>query len=290
MATVAEAVRDSESPIPDDYVHAVFERYKDSHFERILMTTFARGFDLADVLLTDQFPKGQRPFAVSDAREFLERMQKQELNVHFTVARHNIAARDLTAPAMDSYLAAWRELVNTIAHELGERAPVSAELDQASQPAHTASERPAAAPLPASLPREAPLPACPSLLHMLTAPLWGIVFPLPVLLGWMNNLHARSLLGIALFTSVAFMLAPGRQRWPIYLQLWILGSLLNGVILAPLVVWEQTGLHLPMLLPGPHPWLLGNASLWGIVSAMGVHLGANLVMLILAKRAAGRTP
>ena len=72
----------------DSYVHALFQRLKETHFEQMLLMVLARNLDLAQVMLSDQLPKGQRTFSENDVREFLERFNKQEMHIHFLVAKN----------------------------------------------------------------------------------------------------------------------------------------------------------------------------------------------------------
>src|SRR2546430_1771301 len=72
---------DSVSQVPEHYVRQLFEQFKDTHYERILVVAFARGLDLAEVMLSDQIPKGQRSFSESDVRDFIGRFDKQEMHV-----------------------------------------------------------------------------------------------------------------------------------------------------------------------------------------------------------------
>ena len=55
----------------DSYVHAPFQRLKETHFEQMLLMVFARNLDLAQVMLSDQLPKGQRTFQKMMCESFL---------------------------------------------------------------------------------------------------------------------------------------------------------------------------------------------------------------------------
>jgi hypothetical protein len=59
--------------LTDNYIHALFQRLKETHFEQMLLMVLARNLDLAQVMVSDQLPKGQRTFSENDVREFLER-------------------------------------------------------------------------------------------------------------------------------------------------------------------------------------------------------------------------
>ena len=41
----------------DSYVYALFQQFKETHFEQMLLMAFARNLDLAQVILNDQLPK-----------------------------------------------------------------------------------------------------------------------------------------------------------------------------------------------------------------------------------------
>ena len=69
-------VSDSKYRAAEDYVHILFERFKDAHFESRLMIAFARDFELVPVILNDQLPKGQRNFSERDVKDFIGRFNK----------------------------------------------------------------------------------------------------------------------------------------------------------------------------------------------------------------------
>ena len=58
--------------VPDSYVHTLFQKFQETHFEQMLLMAFARHLDLAQVILNDQLPKGQRIFSENDVREFID--------------------------------------------------------------------------------------------------------------------------------------------------------------------------------------------------------------------------
>ena len=109
--------------LPDSYVHALFQRLKETHFEQMLLMVLARNLDLAQVILSDQLPKGQRTFSENDVREFLERFNKQEMYIHFLVAKNAILSRSLPAPVLDNYESALQDLLNEVARNIGESRP-----------------------------------------------------------------------------------------------------------------------------------------------------------------------
>src|SRR5262249_43530856 len=98
----------------------LFERFKDAHFESRLMMAFARDFDLVPVILNDQLPKGHRNFSENDVKEFIERFNKQEMNVHFLVAKNAILSRGSSTPALEHYELALRDLLREVARSIGE--------------------------------------------------------------------------------------------------------------------------------------------------------------------------
>src|SRR5262245_58534486 len=106
--------------LPEHYVQALFQRLKETHFEQMLLIILARNLDLAQVILSDQLPKGQRTFSENDVREFLEHFNKQEMHIRFLGAKNAILSRSLPAPVLDNYESALQDLLNEVARNIGE--------------------------------------------------------------------------------------------------------------------------------------------------------------------------
>ena len=195
--------------LQDNYVHTLFQRFKETHFEQMLLMAFVRNLDLAQVILTDQLPKGQRIFSENDVREFIEGFNKQEMHIHFLVAKNAILSRSLPAPVLDNYESALRDLLNEVTRGVGEKG-----LPKKAQEAKEDAVQPeGVTKTPASFERSRLRPTTPigparRLVHLVISPLWHVLFPLPVLLGWLAEIPTWPLLEMALFTSAAFAVAP----------------------------------------------------------------------------------
>jgi len=113
------------------------------------------------------------------------------------------------------------------------------------------------------------------------------MFSLPVLLEWLGEIRTQPLLGIALCTSVAFAMAHGKRGWQAWLTFSGLGNLLNLVTVLPIALWDRQGIGLPFLpyVQGMPQWV--NASLWGIIGAIGCHTLYNVLFCITQKRSRG---
>jgi len=287
-------VSDSKYRAAEDYVHILFERFKDAHFESRLMIAFARDFELVPVILNDQLPKGQRNFSERDVKDFIERFNKQEMNVHFLVAKNAILSRGSSTPALEHYELALRDLLHEVSRSVGESGQSRAVnkvtedvkiTQDVAQPGGGAPEpfsRKPSSPQP-----QEPLAPFPSFAYLVVSPLWSVIFPLPVLLGWLGEIRTRPLLGIALCTSVAFAMAHGKRGWHVWILFSGLGNLLNLVTILPIALWDRRGIGLPFLpyVQGMPQWV--NASLWGIIGAIGCHTLCNVLFCITQKRSRG---
>jgi len=287
-------VSDSEHRAAEDYVHTLFERFKDAHFESRLMIAFARDFELVPVILNDQLPKGQRNFSERDVKDFIERFNKQEMNVHFLVAKNAVLSRGSSTPALEHYELALRDLLHEVSRSVGESGQSRAVskitedvkiTQDVAQPGGGAPEP--SSPQQSSQQPHEPLAPFPSFAHLVVSPLWSVIFPLPVLLGWLGEIRTRPLLGIALCTSVAFAMAHGKRGWQVWLMFSGLGNLLNLVTVLPIALWDRRGIGLPWLpcVQGMPQWV--NASLWGIIGPIGCHTLCNVLLCITQKRARG---
>ena len=256
--------------LTDNYIHALFQRLKETHFEQMLLMVLARNLDLAQVMVSDQLPKGQRAFSENDVREFLERFNKQEMHIHFLVAKNAILSRSLPAPALDNYESALHDLLNEVARNIGERG-LSKEVQEVKED----PVRPEGTTKPqVSFERRRPRPATPigparRLVYLVVAPLWHVLFPLPVLLGWLAEIPTWPLLEMALFTSAAFTVAHRKRGWQAWLMLGGLGSLFNMLVVLPIALWDWQQIGFPLLLQiqALPQWV--NASLWGIMGVVG---------------------
>ena len=266
----------------DSYVYALFQRFKDTHFEQMLLMAFARNLDLAQVMLNDQLPKGQKIFSENDVRAFIERFNKQEIYIAFLVAKNAILSRSLPAPVLDNYESALRDLVNEVARSVGEKGlPKEAQEvkeDTVRQAGVTQTQT--------SLKRRRPRPATPlgparRLVHLIVSPLWHVLFPLPVLLGWLAELPTWSLLEIALFTSATFAVAHRKQGWQAWMTLGGLGSLLNTLVVIPIALWDWHQIGFPLLLHGQALPQWVNASLWGVMGVVGFDVLYTMLILVV---------
>jgi hypothetical protein len=271
--------------LPENYAQALFQKFKDTHFEQILLIAFARNLDLAQVLLNDQLPRGQRIFSENDVRAFIERFNKQEMHIHFLVAKNAIVSRSLPAPALDNYESALRDLLNEVARSVGDRGlPKDAQealADTRSQEGVTKTPR--------ALERSRPRPVTPigpvrRLCHLVLSPLWHTLFPLPVLLGWLAEIPTWPLFEIALFTSAAFAVAHRKRGWQAWMTLGGLGSLFNMLVVLPIALWDWQQIDFPLLLHNQALPQWVNACLWGILGVVGFDILYTVLVL------AGRTP
>ncbi len=268
--------------LTDNYVHALFQRFKETHFEQMLLMAFARNLDLAQVMLNDQLPKGQRAFSENDVREFIERFNKQEIQIHFLVAKNAILSRSLPAPVLDNYESALRDLLNEVTRNIGEKG-LSKEVQEVKED----TVRPeGVTKTHTSLERRRPRPATPMgpaqrLFHLVVSPLWHVLFPLPVLLGWLAEIPTWPLLEIALFTSAAFAVAHRKRRWQAWMTLGGLGSLFNVLVVLPIALWDWQQIGFPLLLhvQALPQWV--NASLWGIMGVVGFDVLYTMLALIV---------
>jgi hypothetical protein len=267
--------------LPDSYVHALFQRFQETHFEQMLLMAFARNLDLAQVMLNDQLPKGQKIFSENDVREFLERFNKQEMYIAFLEAKNAILSRSLPAPVLDNYESALRDLLNEAVRSIGERGlsreaqeikedPVWQEVVTKTQTAleHSRS-RPAA-----------PISPTRRLVHLVVSPLWHVLFPLPVLLAWLAEIPTGSLLKIALFTSAAFAVAHRKLGWQAWITLSGLGGLFNMLVVLPIALWDWQQIGFPLLLHGQALPQWVNASLWGVMGVVGFDVLYTMLVLV----------
>jgi hypothetical protein len=266
----------------DSYVYALFQRFKDTHFEQMLLMAFARNLDLAQVILNDQLPKGQKAFSENDVREFLERFNKQEMYIDFLEAKNAILSRSLPAPVLDNYESALRDLLNEVARGIGEKG-----LPKEGQEVKEDTVRPEGVTKPhTALKPTRPRPATPSgptrrLVHFIVSPLWHALFPLPVLLGWLAELPTWSLLQIALFTSAAFAVAHRKQGWQVWMGMGGFGSLLNMLVVIPIALWDWQQIGFPLLLHGQALPQWANASLWGVMCVVGFDVLYTMLILVI---------
>ena len=242
--------------LTEHYVHALFQRFKETHFEQMLLMAFARNLDLAQVILNDQLPKGQRAFSEKDVQEFIERFNKQEIQIHFLVAKNAILSHSLPAPVLDNYDSALRDLLNEVTRSIGEKG-LSKEVQEVKD---DTVRQEGVTKIHTSLERRRPRPAPPigparRLFHLVTSPLWHVLFPLPVLLGWLAEIPTWPLLEIALFTSAAFAVAHRKRGWQAWMTLGGLGSLFNMLVVLPIALWDwqQIGFPSPAAWPGAAP-------------------------------------
>jgi hypothetical protein len=256
--------------LSDSYVHALFQRFQETHFEQILLVAFARNLDLAQVILNDELPKGLRIFSENDVREFIERFNKQEMYAHFLEAKNAILSRSLPAPVLDNYESALQDLLNEVARNIGERG-LPKEVQEVKE---DSVRHEGATTTQVSFERSRPRPATPigparRLVHLVVSPLWHVMFPLPVLLGWLAEFPTWSLLEIALFTSAVFTVAHRKRGWQARMTLGGLGSLFNMLVVLPIALWDWQQIGFPLLLQAQALPQWVNASLWGIMGVVG---------------------
>src|SRR5215510_6153160 len=233
----------------DSYVQALFQRFKDTHFEQMLLMAFARNLDLAQVILNDQLPKGQKAFSEKDVREFLERFNKQEMYIGFLEAKNAILSRSLPAPVLDNYESALRDLLNEAARNIGERGLANEAQEVKEDPVQQEVVTKTQTSLEHSRPRPAtPISPARRLFPLVVSPLWHVLFSLPVLLGWLAEIPTGSLLNIALFTSAAFAVAHRKLGWQAWLTLSGLGGLFNMLVVLPIALWDWQQIGFPLLL------------------------------------------
>ena len=266
----------------DSYVQTLFQRFKETHFEQMLLIAFARNLDLAQVILNDQLPKGQKAFSENDVREFIERFNKQEMYIAFLEAKNAILSRSLPAPVLENYESTLRDLLNEVTRNIGERG-LSKEVQEVKE---DPVQPEAVIKTQTSLERSRPRPATPigparRLFHLVVSPLWHVLFPLPVLLGWLAEIPTWSLLEIALFTSATFAVAHRKRGWQAWMTLGGLGSLFNMLVVVPIALWDWQQIGFPLLL---HDQVLpqwANASLWGVVGVVGFDVLYTLLVLVI---------
>jgi hypothetical protein len=268
--------------LTENYAHALFQRFKETHFEQMLLIAFARNLDLAQVILNDQLPKGQRAFSEKDVQEFIEQFNKQEIHIHFLVAKNAILSRSLPAPVLDNYESALRDLLNEVTRNIGERG-LSKEVQEVKDDAvrqegvtktHTSLERRRPRPV-------APMGPARRLFHLVVSPLWHVLFPLPVLLGWLAEIPTWPLLEIALFTSTAFAVAHRKWGWQAWMTLGGLGSLFNMLVVLPIALWDWQQIGFPLLLHGQALPQWVNASLWGVMGVVGCDTLYTMLALVV---------
>ena len=267
--------------LQDNYVHTLFQRFKETHFEQMLLIAFVRNLDLAQVILTDQLPKGQRIFSENDVREFIEGFNKQEMHIHFLVAKNAILSRSLPAPVLDNYESALRDLLNEVTRGVGEKG-----LPKKAQEAKEDAVQPeGVTKTPASFERSRLRPTTPigparRLVHLVISPLWHVLFPLPVLLGWLAEIPTWPLLEMALFTSAAFAVAHRKRGWQAWMTLGGLGSLFNMLAVVPIALWDWQQIGFPLLLHVQTLPQWVNASLWGIMGVVGCDVLYTMLVLV----------
>src|SRR5262245_26956919 len=268
--------------LPEHYVHALFQRLKETHFEQMLLMVLARNLYLARVILSDQLPKGQRTFSENDVREFLERFNKQEMHIHFLVAKNAILSHSLPAPVLDNYESALQDLLNEVARNIGERGlpkeVQEVKADSVRQEGATQTQ----VSFEPSRPRPAtPIAPARCLVYLVVSPLWHVMFPLPVLLGWLAEIPTWPLLEMALFTSVAFAVAHRKRGWQAWMTLGGLGSLFNMLVVLPIALWDWQQIGFPLLLQvqALPQWV--NASLWGILGVVGCDVLYTMLALVV---------
>jgi hypothetical protein len=266
----------------DSYGQALFQRFKETHFEQMLLMAFARNLDLAQVILNDQLPKGQKAFSEKDVREFLERFNKQEMYIAFLEAKNAILSRSLPAPVLDNYESALRDLLNEAVRSIGERGLSKEAQEVKEDPVRQEAVIKTQTSLEHSRPRPAtPIGPTRRLFYLVVSPLWHVLFPLPVLLGWLAELPTWSLLEIALFTSATFAAAhrkQGRQAW---MTLGGLGSLFNMLVVLPIALWDWQQIGFPHLLHGQALPQWVNASLWGVMGVVGFDVLYTMLILVI---------
>jgi hypothetical protein len=108
-----------------------------------------------------------------------------------------------------------------------------------------------------------------------------VLFPLPVLLGWLAEIPTWSLLEIALFTSAVFAVAHRKQGRRAWMKLGGLGSLLNMLVVVPIALWDWQQIGFPLLLHGQALPQWVNASLWGIMGVVGFDILYTIVVLVI---------
>jgi len=282
------SVNDSRNLVPENYIAPLFNRFKESHYEHMLITAFARDLDLISLILSDQLPNGQGKFSESDVRDFLGRFDKKELTSSFGLAKNEIMSHGRDAPLLGHYESALRELINEVPKSVGERSQASSEPAVA---AATVQERgtprvqerdttgPSSMARSGARPRE-PLGPSMSLCHLCLSPIWQAIFPLPVLLGWMGGIQTWPLIGMSLITSAAFALSHSQPRWKGEIRLCMLGNLLNMITVVPIALLDRQQICFPYLLHSAElpQWL--NAGLWGVICNIAFHTLYNVLILV----------
>jgi hypothetical protein len=119
------------------------------------------------------------------------------------------------------------------------------------------------------------------LFHLVASPLWHVLFPLPVLLGWLAEIPTWPLLEIALFTSAAFAVAHRKRGWQAWMTLSGLGSLLNMLVVLPIALWDWQQIGFPLLLHGQALPQWVNASLWGVMGVVGCDILYTMLALVV---------
>jgi hypothetical protein len=267
--------------LPDSYVQALFQRFQETHFEQMLLMAFARNLDLAQVMLNDQLPKGQKIFSENDVREFIERFNKQEMYIHFLEAKNAILSRSLPAPVLDNYESALRDLLNEVTRNIGERGLAKEAQEVKEDPVRQEVVTKTQTSLEHSRPRPAtPISPTRRLFHLVVSPLWHVLFPLPVLLGWLAEIPTESLLKIALFTSAAFAVAHRKLGWQAWITLSGLGGLFNMLVVLPIALWDWQQIGFPLLLHGQALPQWVNASLWGVMGVVGFDVLYTMLVLV----------
>src|SRR5262245_26111780 len=265
--------------LPDSYVHALFQRFQETHFEQMLLMAFARNLDLAQVVLNDQLPKGQKIFSENDVREFLERFNKQEMYIAFLEAKNAILSRSLPAPVLDNYESALRDLLNEAVRSIGERGLSREAQEVKEDPVWQEGATKTQTALEHSRSRPAaPISPTRRLVHLVVSPLWHVLFPLPVLLAWLAEIPTGSLLKIALFTSAAFAVAHRKLGWQAWITLSGLGGLFNMLVVLPIALWDWQQIGFPLLLHGQALPQWVNASLWGVMGVVGFVVFINMLV------------
>ncbi|MGE3538150.1 MAG: hypothetical protein AB7N91_12035 [Candidatus Tectimicrobiota bacterium] len=273
---------DLKTYIVDDYVHLLFEQFKDTTFERILLMAFARDHDLAQIVLNNALPKGQRHFSESDVREFIARFHKQSMQLKFFLAKNAIIATGRPALALGDYETALHNLLREFSRCLG--ASLHHEGATSEDPEVVADEAPQpAVPPPPPPPPPPPQDVPQSAVQLLLDPLWSVMFPLPILLGWLANLRPWPLVGMALCSTITFTMAHGQRSWRAWARYGCIASLLHMAVLCPIALHDREGIHWPTLPYGGGLPSWVTAGLWGLICAMATHWLTNLWLLFTRK-------
>jgi hypothetical protein len=204
------------------------------------------------------------------------------MHIHFLVAKNAILSRSLPAPVLDNYESALQDLLNEVARNIGETS-LPKEVQEVKEDSF---RHEGATKTQVSFEHSRPCPATPigparRLVYLVVSPLWHVMFPLPVLLGWLAELPTWPLLEIALFTSAAFAVAHRKRGWQAWMTLGGLGSLFNMLVVLPIALWDWQQIGFPLLLQiqALPQWV--NASLWGIMGVVGFDVLYTMLALVV---------